>query len=172
MYVEREREDLKRLMETQGVKKIPAILFNFLYTHIHTHMHISISIYLYIYVYMSISLYVYMSISLYVYMSICLYIYIYLFIYIHIYMCVYIYIYIYIYIYVYIHFLFMSLCVKLHEFIRTTCVCAHRSQKRTLGHLQLEMFWAFMWVLGTEPGSSMRAACALNHWALSLTRWF
>lgn len=44
---------------------------------------------------------------------------------------------------------------------------AYRGQKWLLDSLQVE--WVALWVLGTKPASSSRAATALNHWTISLT---
>lgn len=55
--------------------------------------------------------------------------------------------------------------VCLHEFICTIHVGTHTGYRRALDSLDLELQAAvscFMWVLGTEPSSSVRAASALN----------
>ena len=46
---------------------------------------------------------------------------------------------------------------------------AHKEQKRALDpHIwSCRQLRATMWVLGIEPGSSARAASAVNHWSIS-----
>jgi hypothetical protein len=66
-------------------------------------------------------------------------------------------------------FLIMCRCVSLCMDVYT-CECAHVWSAEALDLLELDLqaFWRqLMWVLGTEFGSSAKAVCVLNCWAIS-----
>lgn len=57
----------------------------------------------------------------------------------------------------------MCMCVCLSADFNTTCLQVPVEPRRTSDPLELEFQAVVIWVLGTEPGTSARAASALNH---------
>lgn len=67
--------------------------------------------------------------------------------------------------------------LALQEFIAPCVSSIHRSQKSLITrNWGCKHLWAAHWVLGTEPGSSVRPVSAVNHWAIrpvsSESKWF
>lgn len=61
-------------------------------------------------------------------------------------------------------FRFTEICLPLHH-VRAVSVEARKRYLITW-NWGCKDLWAAHWVLGTEPGSSVRAVSALNHWAI------